>query len=77
MPALASLDDLKSTRKEIERLNAKYPEACREIITFLKKHRKIGYKNVCKMFTGEATPEKLKGVGPSGLIGSHPVPGQF
>ena len=24
---------------------------------------KVGYKNICKMLLGEATPEKLKGIG--------------
>ena len=35
-----------------------------ECLDQLKRYRKIGYKNVCKMLLGEATPEKLKGVDP-------------
>ena len=29
----------------------------------LRTWRKVGYKNICKLLLGEATPEKLKGEG--------------
>ena len=28
----------------------------------LRRHRQVGYKNICRLLLGEATPEKLKGV---------------
>ena len=37
------------------------PEAYEAFAALLKKHRKVGYKNICKLLLGEATPEKLKG----------------
>lgn len=60
MPALSSLEDLQKTHQQIAELKKKFPEACGAIAEFLKRNRKIGYKNICKMFTGEATPESLK-----------------
>ncbi len=60
MPAMATLEELKDTKKTIDRLKKKYPNAMTEVIDFLKKSRNVGYKNICKMVTGEATPESLK-----------------
>ena len=61
MPALASLDDLKEVLARLEELKAAHPEAYGAFAGILKKHRKVGYKNICKLLLGEATPEKLKG----------------
>lgn len=60
MPAIASLEQLKAVNQSIESLKEKYPEAFKEMVETIKKYRKIGYKNICKMMLGEATPEKLK-----------------
>jgi hypothetical protein len=61
MPALASLDDLKNVLASLEQLKGQFPEAYGAFGELLKKHRKVGYKNICKLLLGEATPEKLKG----------------
>jgi hypothetical protein len=61
MPALASLDDLKEVLAHLEQLKAAHPEAYDALAAVLRKHRKVGYKNICKLLLGESTPEKLKG----------------
>ena len=32
-----------------------------DLVELFRRHRKVGYKNICKMMMGEATAEKLKG----------------
>jgi hypothetical protein len=61
MPALASLDDLKQVLVDLEQLKAAHPESYEAFAAVLRRHRKVGYKNICKLLLGEATPEKLKG----------------
>jgi hypothetical protein len=61
MPALASLDDLKEVLARLDELRAKHPDAYEAFAALLRLHRKVGYKNICKLLLGEATPEKLKG----------------
>ena len=61
MPALASLDDLKAVLAQLDELKAAHPDAYEALSAILRKHRKVGYKNICKLLLGEATPEKLKG----------------
>jgi hypothetical protein len=61
MPALASLDDLQKVLAQLEELKGRHPEAYEELAGILRKHRAVGYKNICKLLLGEATPEKLKG----------------
>ena len=61
MPAYADYDDLKNVSDEIESLKMKYPDAFKEFIDLIKKSRRIGYRNICKMLLG-ATPEELKGL---------------
>jgi hypothetical protein len=61
MPALASLDDLKEVLARLDELKSSHAEAYEAFAAILKKHRKVGYKNICKLLLGEATPEKLKG----------------
>ena len=58
MPAIASLEDLKSAQKDL--LEATNLE---ELKAAFKKWRKIGWKNVCKLWLQERTPEQLKGEG--------------
>ncbi len=58
MPAIASLEDLKAAQKDL--LEATDLE---ELKAAFKKWRKIGWKNVCKLWLEESTPEKLKGNG--------------
>ena len=77
MPALASLEDLKATQKQIQDLKNQYPEAVKAVAALLKQNRRIGYKNICRMLTGEMTPEELKQVSSPGLMGSHPTIDQF
>jgi hypothetical protein len=61
MPALASLDDLNQVLARLEEMKAAHPEAYEAFAALLRAHRKVGYKNICKLLLGEATPEKLKG----------------
>ena len=58
MPAIASLEDLRAAQKDL--LEARNLE---ELKAAFKKWRKIGWKNVCKLWLGERTPEQLKGEG--------------
>lgn len=60
MPAIATLEELKSVQDDIDSFKASEPAAYASISELLKKHRKVGYKNICKLLLGEATPEKLK-----------------
>jgi len=61
MPAIATLEELRSVQTDIEKFKTEQAEAYHAMVELLKKHRKIGYKNICKLFLGESTPEKLKG----------------
>jgi len=61
MPALASLDDLRAVLARLEELRTGHPDAYAAFAGILKDYRKVGYKNICKLLLGEATPEKLKG----------------
>jgi hypothetical protein len=61
MPALASLDDLREVLGRLEKLKDQFPEAYEQFSALLRGYRRIGYKNICKLLLGEATPEKLKG----------------
>ena len=56
MPAIASLEDLKAAQKDL--LTAKDLE---ELKATFKKGRRSGWKNVCKLWLEERTPEELKG----------------
>jgi hypothetical protein len=56
MPAIAPLEDLKAAQKNL--LEAKNLE---ELKAAFKKWRRIGWKNVCKLWLGERTPVELKG----------------
>ena len=58
MAAIASLEDLKAAQKDLH--EAKDPN---ELKTKFKKWRKIGWKNICKLWLQERTPEELKGEG--------------
>ena len=60
MPAIASLEDLKKLNAEIEEIKDKHANICEEIVQLIKRNRKVGYRNFCKLFTGERTPEELK-----------------
>lgn len=56
MPAIASLEDLKAAQRDL--LETKDPD---ELKTVFKKWRRIGWKNICKLWLEERTPEELKG----------------
>jgi len=58
MSAIASLEDLKAAQKDLS--EAKDLDDLK--VTF-KKWRRIGWKNVCKLWLEERTPEQLKGEG--------------
>ncbi len=58
MPAIASLEDLKAAQKELLETSD-----INELKKVFRKYRRIGWKNVCKLWLEESTPEKLKGEG--------------
>jgi len=58
MPALASLEDLKAAQRDL--LNAK---DLNELKAAFKRWRRIGWKNIVKLWLQERTPEQLKGGG--------------
>ena len=60
MPAIASLEDLQKLNAEIQEIKKKHTDVCTKIVELIKKNRKVGYRNFCKLFTGERTPEELK-----------------
>jgi len=60
MPAIASLEDLKKLQAQIDEVKKEYHEACEKLVEVIKRNRKIGYRNFCKLFLCERTPEELK-----------------
>ena len=56
MPAIASLEDLKAAQKDL--LAARDLDELKRVF---KKWRRIGWKNICKLWLEERTPEQLKG----------------
>jgi len=58
MPAIAPIEDLKAAQKDL--LEVKDIEELKRVF---KKWRNIGWKNICKLWLEESTPEKLKGEG--------------
>jgi hypothetical protein len=56
MPAIASLEDLKTAQKEL--LGAR---DLGELKAVFKRWRRMGWKNICKLWLEERTPEQLKG----------------
>jgi hypothetical protein len=56
MPAIAPIEDLRALQKEL--LGAK---DINELKKIFKKWRRIGWKNICKLWLEERTPEQLKG----------------
>ena len=61
MPAIATIEELKSVQADIDHFKTADPNRYKAMADLLKRHRKVGYKNICKLFLGESTPEKLKG----------------
>ncbi len=62
MPAIASIEELRQVQTLLDSLNNEFPDAYKAFAEMLKKYRRLGYKNICKLLLGEATPEKLKGM---------------
>ena len=58
MPAIASLEDLKAAQKELLET-----QDINELKRVFKKYRRIGWKNICKLWLQERSPEELKGEG--------------
>jgi hypothetical protein len=56
MSAIASIEDLKAAHKDL--LEAKDLDELKRVF---KKYRRIGWKNICKLWLEERTPEQLKG----------------
>jgi hypothetical protein len=58
MPAIASLEDLKAAQKDLREA-----KDLTELKAVFKKWRKIGWKNICKLWLEERTPQQLKSEG--------------
>jgi hypothetical protein len=56
MPAIAPIEDLRSAQKDLQ--GAKDLD---ELKKLFKRWRRIGWKNICKLWLEERTPEQLKG----------------
>ena len=56
MPAIASIDDLKAAQKDLAEA-----KDLNELKAAFKKWRRIDWKNICKLWLEERTPEQLKG----------------
>ena len=69
MPAIASLEDLKAAQKDL--LEAKDLNGLKAVF---KKWRRIGWKNVCKLFIGQTQPH---GLNPETKLACIPVEGFF
>jgi hypothetical protein len=61
MPAIASLEDLVAAQAALADLGRRHPEAFADFMELFRSYRRIGYRNLCRLMLGEATPEKLKG----------------
>ncbi len=62
MAAEAPLEELERVNNELESLKMKDPAFYEDVVELFKRNRSIGYKNICKMLMGEATPKELKGL---------------
>jgi len=62
MPAGAPLEELERVMNELESLKMKNEEVYEDFVELFKRNRSVGYKNICKMLMGEATPTELKGL---------------
>jgi hypothetical protein len=58
MPAIASIEDLKAAQKDLQEA-----KDLNELKAVFKKWRRIGWKNICKLWLEERTPEQLKSGG--------------
>jgi hypothetical protein len=58
MPATASLEELRAAQKDLQDA-----QTLEELKAAFRKWRRIGWKNVCKLWLDERTPEQLKGEG--------------
>ena len=58
MLAIASFEDLKAAQKDLLEAND-----LEELKRVFKKWRRIGWKNLCKLWLKERTPGELKGEG--------------
>jgi len=58
MSAIAPIEDLRNAQKEL--LETKDVEELKRVF---RRWRKIGWRNVCKLWLEERTPEQLKGEG--------------
>ncbi|MBO06492.1 MAG: hypothetical protein CMI58_05620 [Parcubacteria group bacterium] len=54
------LEVLNRVHQELKSLETKCPCMYNEFAQFIRKNRDAGYRNICRMWIGEATPEKLK-----------------
>jgi hypothetical protein len=62
MPAIASLEELNAVNAALAALKEKHPAAYADLASLFRRHRSVGYKNICKLLLEEATPEELKGL---------------
>jgi len=55
MPAIASLEDLRHAERDLREARS-----LEELKAAFRKWRRIGWKNLCKLWLEERTPEQLK-----------------
>jgi hypothetical protein len=59
MPAIASIEDLRRVKVDLDALAKDHPDGFKRLVALLEEHRAIGYKNICRMAMG-SSPEELK-----------------
>ena len=64
MPAVASVEDLRAVQAALDAIKLRDSSLYDEFVALFKTHRKVGFKNICKIMLAESTPEKLKGIDP-------------
>lgn len=62
MSAVASIEELRQVKNELESLKMKDEEIYEDFVELFKRNRSVGYKNICKLLMEETTPEELKGI---------------
>ena len=60
MASVAKLEDLVALNNVIKGMRKQHPDAYGDIKEIILRNRSTGYRNFCKLFIGEWTPEELK-----------------
>lgn len=59
MATTASVEELGAVQADLDAFKAEHPKAHAALVALLERHRKVGYRNICRLALG-ATPAELK-----------------